>query len=424
MRRATTITIVAVLAIAALPALADLQNVAVGGSVRIRGNYFDFDHVADAHVNSLAFVEQRTRLNVKADFTDSVDAFIELDSYDNWGEDFRSHYLTGVDSRGTADVSLYQAYIEAKGLWGTPLAARIGRQELKLGSGWLVGANNAAPYFQGLSFDALLLSYATDQFNVAAVAGKLLERSPLEEDGDISLYGVYASYLGIENVTLDAYWLFIRDAANFKGSLDSHAFGLRGSGKFGAFDFEAEAAYESFSWDKEDLLLADGDTHSGAIGANLLVGYTFDVNYAPRVYAGAAYFGAEKDEAPFNRLFSDWKYCLILDTNANLSNIWLVHGGVTMNPTESLKLTASAGYIQAIQDREIDPWHSSDKPLGVEAGVRADYAYTKELTFAASYSHLFALDGLKDGNYVPNNSAALAFTNDVNYFYAETKLSF
>ncbi|MCX5757376.1 MAG: alginate export family protein, partial [Candidatus Hydrogenedentes bacterium] len=152
----------------------------------------------------------------RADFTDNVSAFIELDSYGDWGDGFRSNYLTGVDSRpaGTNSVEVYQAYIEEKEMWGTGLKARIGRQEIKLGSGWLIGAGNKAPYFYGLSFDALRLTYATDQFSIDGIAAKLAENSPASEDGDIDLYGLYGSYLGIENITLDAYALMVRDAAN------------------------------------------------------------------------------------------------------------------------------------------------------------------------------------------------------------------
>jgi hypothetical protein len=431
MRNAAKLTVIAILIIAAAPSFADLQNVVVGGSIRLRGNYFAYDKLADTHINSNASVEQRTRLNVRADFTDSVSAFIEFDDYETWGggdaaSDFRSNYLTGIDNRAATgdDVEVYQAYIDAKELWGTGLNARIGRQELKFGSGWLVGNNDAAPYFKGLSFDAALLSYATDQFSVAAVGGKLQENSPLQEDGDISLYGVYGSYLGIENVTLDAYWLFIRNAADFQGSLDAHAFGLRGAGTIGAFDFEAEGAYEYLRWDGSNAVLANGDDNSDAFAGNLVLGYTFDAGYTPRVYVGAAYFGGDDEDLAFNRLFSDWKYSLILDTEANLSNIWLVHGGVSVNPTETLKLTASAGYIQTIEERAISAWKNSDKPLGLEVGIRADYSYSKDLTFAAGYSHLFTFDGLKDGNFVPNNGNALAFADDVNYVFAEAKLSF
>jgi hypothetical protein len=109
-------TLLAVALIASLGgmAFAELQNVEIGGSLRIRGNYFGLDSLGD-----VSFIEQRTRLNVKADFTQDVSAFIELDSYDVWGEDFRSVYLTGSDFRGGDNVDLYQAYIEARNLWGS-----------------------------------------------------------------------------------------------------------------------------------------------------------------------------------------------------------------------------------------------------------------------------------------------------------------
>jgi opacity protein-like surface antigen len=94
-------------------AFAELQNVEIGGSIRIRGNYFNLDSLGDS-----SFIEQRTRLNVKADFTQEVSLFVELDNYNWWGEDFRSNYLTGADFRGGDNVDLYQAYIEARNLWG------------------------------------------------------------------------------------------------------------------------------------------------------------------------------------------------------------------------------------------------------------------------------------------------------------------
>ncbi|HPO86092.1 MAG TPA: alginate export family protein, partial [Candidatus Hydrogenedentes bacterium] len=193
-------------------AFAELQTVQVGGELRIRANYYmntftspgaarlrwpalaGFNTLSarpigtfggigngigilspfawDSEGNDLDYVEQRTRLNVKADFTNEVSAFIELDSYDIWGEDFRSNWITGADVRSTSvdDVEVYQAYIEANEMWGLPLRARIGRQELSFGSQWLVGVNDASQGVWGLSFDALRLTYATDVFSVDAWA--------------------------------------------------------------------------------------------------------------------------------------------------------------------------------------------------------------------------------------------------------------
>ena len=93
--RISTLTVVLLACLCCVTAMAELQNVELGGSIRIRGNYYNMDSMGD-----YSFVEQRTRLNVKADFTDDVSAFIEFDYYDFWGEDFRSMYICGNDMRG------------------------------------------------------------------------------------------------------------------------------------------------------------------------------------------------------------------------------------------------------------------------------------------------------------------------------------
>ena len=103
-------------------------------------------------------------------------------------------------------------YIDVKGLWGTPLCLSLGRQEYNLGSGWVIGPNDSGARFTGLSWDSVKLAYGTDLYRVAALWAKTVERSPNEEDGDVDMYGVYASYLGIENATIDAYWLLARNA--------------------------------------------------------------------------------------------------------------------------------------------------------------------------------------------------------------------
>jgi len=399
MRISLAILIIAVTVAVAVPAFADLQNVVVGGSVRIRADWFNYGNDA----NDNAFVEQRTRLNVRADFTDAVSAFIEMDDYEVWGDgDFRSNYLTGVDSRAYTgdDVEVYQAYIEANEMWGTKLKARIGRQEIKLGSGWLVGTNDKNAYFRGLSFDGIRLTYATDQFSVEALWAKLCEQSPLYSDGDIDLYGVYGSYLGIENVTLDAYWLFVRDATVARGSRDTHTVGLRGAGKLGAFDFEAEGAYQWI-----DL---DDSSNSDAWAGNLEVGYTFDMDYTPRVFLAGAYFEGSDDDAPFDRLFSNWEYSMFgsEQTDANMTNFWTARGGFSINPTESLKATLAGGYYQLVEDCR------GDDDLGWEIDASLSYAYTKDLSFEVGYAHFFTGDALGED------------TDDFNYFYGETKLSF
>jgi len=519
------------LALVAEPASAGLQNVRVGGQITILGEYYRnadtpgdglrwpapwlparpigtgigagegiFSWLgADGHGPGSAFVTQWTRLHVDAGFTDDVRAFIEFDSVDEWGEDFRSDYLTGVDARaGTGDdVEVYQAYIEANALFGHPLRLRIGRQEMGFGSEWLVGPNTDGPApIWGLSFDALRLTYATDLLSVDAWWSKALERGSAEEDGDADFFGVYASYTGLEDITIDAYWMWLRDAMGLKdtswdllsewmedvlavddyGVTNIHTVGLRAAGAVGAFDFEAEAAYQ---WGEagavgfwfRPVFYGDDDADYGEWALNLEAGYSFDLAWQPRLYLGYTYFGGEDERgisfgqwlwsfvnpfyAPgasvsFNRLFSNWRYSNLLG-GSELSNVHVFRGGVEATPTDRLELSLTVSYLVA--DEAFDaPAHldfgkvlgnyrlrvpilpglsfwtnRNDDELGWETELATSYQYSEDLYFAAGWSHLFVGDGLDDGHFL--NAYGLDFTggsddDDADYWYFEAGICF
>ena len=144
--RKSILIIAAVLMVAVtIPAFAELQNVTVGGALRIRGNWNHGDDLAGRPNpdDNISFVEQRTTVNVKADFTDMVSAYIELENYGAWG-------------RNDDGVDVYEAYIEANEMYGHSLRLRIGRQELVFGSEFLLGNESSNSLFMGLSYDAIL----------------------------------------------------------------------------------------------------------------------------------------------------------------------------------------------------------------------------------------------------------------------------
>ena len=496
------IAAILVLCLTAGSSFADLENVTVGGQIQIRGNYWmdsfnsgnspslvryenrwpafalqgrpigsylggqnvasHFDW--DSHGADYKNVEQRTTLNVHARFTQDVAAFIELDSFNVWGEDFRSNYLTGIDRRASTDsaVDLYQAYIDADNLFGIPLRLRMGRQELVFGSGWLVGNNSALPESTGLSFDGVRLTYAHEAWSVDAFWAKLAERSPIEEDGDTDFCGVYASYRGIEHVTLDAYWLWLRDAASLKDTqgnpameqferthnLDNypatslHTVGLRAAGTLGGFDFEANAAYQFGDASQEGFLFKPylyGDNKAGfdAWAGDADLGYTFDVKFKPRIHLGAAYFDGEDNRsinfdqwndpnAPlkrprasvsFNRLFSNKVYSYFFDEMGELSNFWTAYGGVSARPTDCIETGLDAAYFGVVDafDQPLHVWmgrtrvlldpaasylsEKSSSDLGWQLLLWVKYHYSSDLVFEAGWAHLFTGQGLKDGNF-------------------------
>lgn len=422
-------------------ASAELQNVEVGGSIRIRGNYYNMDSLGKA-----SWIEQRTRLNVKADFTSEVSAFIEFDYYSDWGEDFRSNYLTGSDFRGGDEgVRLYQAYIDAKNLWGTPLTLRVGRQELSFGTEWLVGVNDAAALFYGLSFDALRLTYAHDLFSLDAVAAKLAETYGDFMEDDTDFYALYFSYTGIEDLTLDAYWMYVRDdGVQLEGDkVNLHTLGLRGAGTMGAFDFDIEAAYQLGSVKGRPSAcpygFGEADIDYDAFAANVEIGYTLDMSMAPRLFARFAYFdGGEPThlywytndrKLPFNRLFSNWEYTEFF-ANTDESNLIYYALGIQAQPTETLEVQLVCAYFQ-VDERTprtglLSPRIRSSKGLGWEVGLYADYHYSEDLVIRAGYAHFFDQSGLEQNYFVSNGLAVLGGSrkDDYDYLFIETELAF
>jgi len=522
MRKTFVIGIAALVVLAAVPAFAELQNVTVGGEVRIRADYYSNTVASptgaavrwpgvflparpigdaiggqtvvsrnswDNDGNSLGFVEQRTRLNVKADFTDQVSAFIELDSYDIWGEDFRSDYVTGADFRATTtdDVEVYQAYIEVNDMWDEPLRLRIGRQELALGNQWLVGVNDTSSFFTGLSFDAIRLTYAMEDFSIDAFAATLAEGGVAEEDEDVWLYGLYGSYSGLEDITIDAYALWVRDAqmvndTNFVWLVEwiedwldvddydvtnLYTIGLRGNGTIDAFDFAAEVAFQFGdanlvgSMFRPFGVYGDDDADFDAWAADVVVGYTFEAECNPRVYLGGAYLDGEDNRdisfwdwlnpfdrpeasVSFNRLFSNTEYSEFLDST-DLSNCWVIRGGVTADVSENAQVELKAAYFVSVDEFDapryvklgrfrvpvapaLSFWdQENDDELGWEVGLYGTYNYSEDLVFKAGWAHLFVGDGLEDGQYSTLNGLGFnggSDDDDADYLFFETCLSF
>jgi hypothetical protein len=474
----------------------ELQNVDVGGSIEIHGVWYS-EYFTPARIvwpstllprrpigiggtvsgigsdgHNTDFVEQRVKLNARADFTRDVSAFIEIDSQWFWGEEFRSDYRTGLDGTGASipgDPQVYQAYIMADKIAGTPFRLKIGRQELAFGNEWLVGTNSDPDTFTEHSFDALRLTYDSDLWVIDAWASVLTEGgSVAEDDDDVMFYGLYGSFRGIENVQIDAYYLFVRDPrrindTNFIAPIEwgenilglddydgtrLHTVGMRTVGTIGAFDWYAEAAYQwgdagtLGNWFRPNGVYGDDDAEYDNWAGVFELGYSFDVRYAPRVFVTGAYYSMndERDlsfgewinpfnlpdaSVAFNRLFSSQRHNHYIDASAN-SNYWFLQGGVDLAVTESLELGISALYQEVVEPFDLPLSISvgdfripvapslsfltqeGGDDLGVEVAVVATYHYTEDLTFEVGYVHNFVGDALRDGAFFDLNATAFA----------------
>ncbi len=485
-------------------AMAELQSVEVGGSIRIRGRHWDNNYSRsfigtgtpryvgynfaarplgpfgllsrfdfDSRGEDFTFVEQNTRLYVKADFSDDVGSFVEFESFGTWGSDFRSNYITGQDGTDAPDLKLYQAYIETRNTVGLPLRARVGRQEMKLGKGWLVG-DSITPAL-GFVFDGIRLTYQQNDLTIDAWSHKLAENNA--GDNDVDFYGLYGTYSGLENLSVSAWWMLVRDGATATDTtlgpgaewLESYlgrddydptylnTVGLRFWGNLGAFDYDWELAYQFGDADSvgalfRPLTYGDNDAEFDAFGTDLILGYTLDRTWQPRIYVGGAYYEGEdnrdfrwgdrlfgglrgtESSISFNRLFSDYGYGLLLDINSELSNFWQFRAGVDVKPTEKISGGLRVAYYESVAPFDtpvipgLAPWtRENDDSLGWTTFLWSKYQYSPDLSIAVIWEHLFTGDGLAQGNFFSRN--ALEFTGgtdneDANYLHFNIYIKF
>ena len=407
---------------------------------------------------------------MKADFTDNVSAFIELESYEVWGEDFRSAYVTSADMRAASvdDVEIYQAYIEVEELFGHPLRLRIGRQEMDFGDSWLIGHRD--PWEFGLSFDAIRLTYAEGPLTVDAWWSKLTETGGAEKDGDVDFYGVYGTYAAMEHLSVDAYWFWVRDARSVNDTLGTpvaeavefvfglddyektnfHTIGLRLYGDAGNFDYDAYLAYQFGEADQVGSLFApiggtygDQNAEYDNWGMDVELGYSFNTAWQPRVYIGGAWFqgednrggglfGRREASVSFNRLFSTWPY-FEWYANRQLSNILFARTGVSVSPMDKVDLLLSLVYAETDEAFEapIGPLgiftKETDDYIGTEVRIYATYHYSEDLDFQVRWAHLFTGDGLTGGQFVAANGLGFSGgsgNDDVDYLEFSMKLTF
>lgn len=495
---------------ALLPAYAELQNVEIGGEIKIRGRYWMNTYAN--HVNSnpvapfagkflgralgpwglasrydwdddganLKYWEQKSKLHVRADFTNDVSGVMTIEVCDMWGEDFRSDYLTGLDSRQatSSGIEFTAAYVEARDMWNSKLDLRIGRQPIKLGKGWLVGDQISGTI--ALFFDGIRATYDADDFVIDAWWTKLDENSPAEEDGDVDFYGLVGTYKGWESITLSAYWLWVRDAravhdssgswieealervlgVDQYGNTDLHTIGLRLNGQYNAWDYDWELAYQfgdaaQVGHMYAPFMYGDDEAEFDAWGSDLEVGYTFDVRFNPRVYLGGAYFSGNDERrfsmwrsdasAAFNRLFSAGVYSWILDIGQDFSNFYQIRAGIDARFTEKLAGRLQLAYFGVNEPTKI-PWtvnfagrpyalfpdwpffaEDADSSIGTLLFASLKYNYSDDLYISFVCEHLFTDDGLTRGNFLHRNG--LEFSGgtddkDASFFMIETGLKF
>jgi len=276
----------------AMPATAAVKSIKVGGDLTIRGIYRDnLDFQNDGDDNAESWLMSTTRIWVGAELTDNVSAVIRLLNERDWGTQSKSSDDTLID--------LDLAYIKMKDLLVPGLTATIGRQEILLGKGFVVGNSNgvegvdlgtfsATDLSARKSFDAWRLDYEVGMAPVTVTLfdAKIFETSSWGGNADHDLWGLNVCYK-TDNAAIEGYALLYTRQTGSKYNL--FTYGARVDHDVLAmpgFNYNLEAAMQSgeYNWTDRDGWAGNAD-----------ISYTFQNPMQAKI--GAAWFYASGDKS-------------------------------------------------------------------------------------------------------------------------------
>ncbi len=396
-----------------VPASAD---VTFNGEYRARGEWRDNADIGatpdDAKNDTQSFIGQRVRLTANAQATDDVSFKITLQDTRNWGTASAPNGGPNLTDNGIDNhLDLHESYINISNFLDTPVSLRIGRQELNYGDQRLIGSfgwsNN------GRSFDAIKAMVTTDLANVDVFWSKVVDRNTAagSPDNDQDLYGIYATTNVVPNNTLDLYALLARDGGLAGGTFTTNLYtvGARLAGSVAGLDYTVEFPYQF--GDLENNVI-DLDIKAWALAAK--VGYT--VPGAPmNLRLGAEYNYATGDDdaadsdietftnlAPTNH---DKLGFMDLQAWRNVS-AWSLNAAADV--TEKVRVYVA--YWDLRRAEGDDAWYQAgqwnfggtatadtDKEIGSEIDLVANYKYNNNVTIEAGLARFFAGDALGSG---------------------------
>jgi hypothetical protein len=408
-----TILCTLVLALALIaPVYAEVQNVKVSGDISIFGAFRDEytttgsgsarallsgAGAANSFANSQSadYYATITRLRIDADLTDNVSTLVRLINERDW--------TAATVAGANENIDLDLASITLKEMLYSPLTLVLGRQEIRWGSGLVIGDGTtgaasglaATDLSARKAFDAVRALLDYDPWTLDIIIAKVTET--FTTGADVDVYGVDASYKFTDyNAVFEAYYVGIHSSLVAVGSssgTDTQTIGARLTGEPTAnLTGELELAYQF--GDQQANSNVDQKAFAFDIGAV----YAFQTTYSPKL--GLKYglrSGEEQtaagDNEGWNAVFEDQLNGQIFDPN---TNTWFIKLSGSLVPVE--KLTAGLDYyIYWYEEDRAYPvaGASSVSPsddAGQEVDITLKYAYTEDVTIGLVAAWFFPGD--------------------------------
>ncbi len=364
-------------------AYAELVTMLVSGELRTRAYYQEnVADLSDAVDDDFGRVEQRIRLSHLAEMTDGVSVAITGEATGLWGSQDAGFSSGSTD--GTGDLP--EAYVLFQDIRNTDWSAKIGRQHINLGRGFLISDNE-----KEISYDALLVTGEFPTWTISLAAARLEEAQTLDGlregllvgDSDWNLYVADVNWHD-ENIlplSLGAYVIYAEDETDL--GREPLVFGARADYASDIWGVWGEVAYETGDAGAQDL---------DAIAFDLGAAVTFETAWAPRLKVGYTFASGDEpgslgDFEGFNPLGQYRYYGHAL--SPRMTNIHIFNASASVQPNDYWIFAVD--YFHYLQDEEVagivgnplltDPGVMKtttglDDNIGDEVDVSATFNYT------------------------------------------------
>lgn len=391
------------------PAFSAVESVKVGGDINIfgvfRDNYPYFKSSEGTSYKSYNFFQTTARVYVTADLTDNVQAMIRLINERNW-----------KCSECPSDLTVYLdlAYIKVGDILTPGLTLTVGRQEIQLGDGLVVGSQYNAAYYPiplgatdlgyQKAFDAIRTDYevATVPVVITGFMSKISET--ISGPSDTNLYGLNIAYQP-DDFTLETYYVRL-DALHTDVNLSTA--GIRGVAEVPAIE-GLKIGGEFAKQFGEDPAGNDYKGWAGLFDAS----YAFPVNMEPVVKVGYAVFQGDADggmigdikgwvpvfpsniasrvgKLAYPSLFPGGAGKIYSGTMpVGLYGLQVINLGLAFKPVD--KVSVGLDWFNLKLDED---YNSQDK-LGNEIDLSITYAYTEDLIFGLDVGYFVTDDALE-----------------------------
>ena len=449
-------SVLAIVALIAVPAFAEVQNVKVSGDIDskviTRSNY-DFSKAGGTDDTDTWFTSA-VRVQVDADLTDNVSTCVRLLNERDWNKEPMVY-----NASGDTAIELDLSYVKLKEMFYAPLTLTIGRQNIRLGNGLVIGdpdTNDMAvssPVAGDLSvrksFDAVRATFDYNPLVVDVLFAKLdantiggaTATGKNRDDADI--YGINAAYkFNQYNSEAEAY-VIAKNTRQGNANLKSdsvYVYGVRGS-----LEPISKLVVNG------ELAMQSGDYRVGAVkldrsawAADLGAAYAIDYKWSPKVALNYIYRSGQKQGGvnadddttgvgkykAWDTMCEDQTHGIIANRIFDGNNDGVDSNGSTINvmasvvPVQDLTLALDYYYYMLAQKwtnlsvttrtlGTATPNVRNSKELGQEVDLSLGYDYTEDVKL-----------GLVAGFFLPGETFLKDNNEMASTVMADVKVSF